>query len=304
MMLRARAWPVLLLLALPLPGHADPRSVIGDCVARIDARTTGLSELEKSCPDLEAALEQAQLRPLLTDSSSARLDRHSLIALQRLLQPAAGRGPDVATLQPILRGLTTTAPPHRSWLQRLWDWLVEHATPHPQQGSSKNWLAELMRLATPAQWLWTALIWVILIALPIGVGVVIWFEVRAMGRRSDDQHSGVRVSGVPGHSFSQLAALRAAPLTQRPAFLFALLIGRLIAAGRLPPDRSLTHREVARGAQLDDAEQRRLIESLARLAERQLYATTAAAPEGLAELLARGEDLYTTGWGRPTEVPK
>ena len=50
---------------------------------------------------------------------------------------------------------------------------------------------------------------------------------------------------------------------------------------------------------LDDAEQRRLLESLARLSERQLYSGIASTPAGLEELLARGEDLYTTGWGRP-----
>ena len=48
-------------------------------------------------------------------------------------------------------------------------------------------------------------------------------------------------------------------------------------------------------------EQRQLLESLARLSERQLYSGAASTPAGLDELLARGEDLYTTGWGRPAE---
>ena len=82
-----------------------------------------------------------------------------------------------------------------------------------------------------------------------------------------------------------------------------MLIARLVAAGRLPPDRSLTHREVVRKVLLEDAQQRQLIDSLARLSERQLYSGIAATPAGLEELLARGEDLYTVGWSRPMEGP-
>jgi hypothetical protein len=299
----AWAWPVLMLLAMPLSGHADPKSVIGDCGAHTDGRPTGLSELEKDCPQLQVALEQAQLRPLIIDSSGARFDRHSLEQLQKLLHSSAGQAPDVAALTPILRGLTATTVVPRSWWQRLWDWLVEHFTPQ-QQGSSAPWLTDLLRLALRARWLWTALMWCTLIALPVAVGIIVWREVRAMGRRSNDDLVKTGATAAAGPSQSRLALLRAAPLAHRPALLFAMLIGRLIAAGRLAPDRSLTHREVARKAVLDDLEQRRLIETLARLSERQLYASTPGAPEGLAELLARGEDLYTTGWGRPTEVPK
>jgi hypothetical protein len=304
MTLRAAwAWPALVLLAIPLSGHADPRSAIGECSAHTDGRPTGLSELEKDCPQLQGALEQAQLRPLIIDSSSSRLDRHSLVQLQRLLHTSAAQAPDVAALKPILRGLTTTPVAPRSWWQRLWDWLVEHFTPQ-QQGSSGPWLADLMRLAMRARWLWTAIIWCTLIALPVAVGVIVWRELRALGRRSNDALTNTGATAAANPSQSRLALLRAAPLCERPAQLFAMLIGRLIAAGRLPPDRSLTHREVVRKAVLEDLEQRRLIETLARLSERQLYASAPGEPAGLAALLARGEDLYTTGWGRPTEVPK
>jgi len=267
----AWAGSLLALLALPPAVHADPESVA-----------------------------QAQLRPLIIDSSRARLDAHSQEQLQQLSHAATGRAPDVALLAPILRGLTATAVPARSWWRRVWDWLVDHLTPQQQQ-SSQPWLADLMQLALRVRWLWSAILWCGLIALPVAVGYIVWREVRAMGRRSSDD---VMKSGAPtggGPAQSPLAVLRAAPPAQRPALLFAMLIGRLVAAGRLPPDRSLTHREVARKALLDDAAERRLIETLARLSERQLYAGTPGTPEGLAELLARGEDLYTTGWSRPPE---
>jgi hypothetical protein len=315
MTLRA-AWAgsVLLLLAVPLWGTAmaqtppapanaaAPNSAIADCSAHPDGRPTGLSELEKDCPQLQAALEQAQLRPLIIDSSRARFDRHSLEQLRMLTHSSTGRAPDVAALTPILRGLTAPRVPPRAWWQRLWDWLIAHFT--QQQDASAPWLTDLMRLALRARWLWNAIIWCTLIALPVAIGIIVWREVRAMGRRSNDELTKTDATRIVGPSQSRLAALRAAPLTQRPALLFALLIGQLVAAGRLPPDRSLTHREVARKALLDDAEQRRLIETLARVSERQLYAGVPDQPAGLAELLARGEDLYTTGWGRPMEELK
>jgi hypothetical protein len=43
------------------------------------------------------------------------------------------------------------------------------------------------------------------------------------------------------------------------------------------------------------------MEFLARLAERQLYSGAETRVEDLEELLARGEDLYITGWGRSAE---
>jgi hypothetical protein len=309
-----RAWPALLLLATLASGSTlaqgappgapspDPQSVLRACSGRLDDKPTGLPQLETRCPQLQTALAQAQIRPLIIDSSRARLDRHSLVQLQQLLHPAAGPAPQIAALTPILRGLTVAVVAPRSWWRRLWDWLVGHLS--PQENSSDPWLVELLRSAMRIQWLWTAIIWGTLIALPITIGIVVWREVRAMGQRSNDDRAESGAAAALGPSLSRLAVLRTVPLAQRPAALFALLIGRLVAAQRLPADRSLTHREIARKALLDDVEQRRVIESLARLSERQLYAEAPAAPEGLAELLARGEDLYTTGWGRPTDLQK
>jgi hypothetical protein len=145
------------------------------------------------------------------------------------------------------------------------------------------------------------MIWATCIALPVAVVILVMREMRALGQRSVDDPIAAEQAMAAGRAGSRLALLRQMPLGQRPAHLFVMLIARLVAAGRLPPDRSLTHREVVRRAVLDDVEQRRLIESLARLSERQLYSGATMVPAGLDELLARGEDLYITGWGRPVE---
>jgi hypothetical protein len=313
MLQAARAWPAVAALVMPLwgiavaqsgpPGAANTaaRAAITACVARIADAPTGLSELELHCPELGASLEVAQVRPLIIPSSRDLLDRNSLIQLRRLLHPAIGPAPSGSKLAPIVQGLQGTRVAPRSWLRRLWDWVLERLNRKNQSESSNTWLDELVRQLAGAQWLWKAIIWGSLIAFPLLVVIIVTREVRAMGRRSSDPAVTAGETAAAGIADSRLARLRLAPLGQRPAGLFAMLISRLVAAGRLPPDRSLTHREVVRTAVLDDADQRRYLESLARLSERQLYSGSATTADDLEELLARGEDLYTTGWGRSVE---
>jgi hypothetical protein len=293
--------PVAAQSAPAADANAAARAVIESCSSSADDQPTGdgLSEMEKRCPELAAALQAAGVRPLLIASSRAQFDRESMLRLERLLQPAVGTAPAVSKLAPILRELRPAPTVSRSFWQRLWDWLVEQLTHKPPPGGSQNWLGRLREALANAHWLWNAIIWGTLIALPIVVVIFVVREVRAMGERSKDDLVTVPAPAAAGAVESRLALLRQAPLGQRPAQLFAMLISRLVAAGRLPPDRSLTHREVVRRAVLDDAHQRRYIESLAQLSERQLYSGVAMMPTGTEELLARGEDLYTTGWGRP-----
>ena len=284
--------------------NAPARYALETCINRIDDVPTGLPVLETLCPQLAASLQAAQIRALIIPSSRDRLDRDSLLHLEQLLHPTLGPAASVRALAPILHALPGTTVAPRSWWQRLWDWVLEHLT-HRQSDSSNPSLSELVRQLASAQWLWRGIIWGTLIALTIAVVIIVKRELRAMGRRSTDDavtSGDARAAGAPGAPNSRLALLRQAPLGQRPARLFAMLISRLVAAGRLPPDRSLTHREVVRAAILDDADQRRYLEFLARLAERQLYCTVTPTSDGLEEQLARGEDLYTTGWGRSVEV--
>ncbi|HEY1900277.1 MAG TPA: hypothetical protein VGG49_10815 [Steroidobacteraceae bacterium] len=284
----------------PLAGPAvDMRSVAQACADLVDGTVTGLPQLEQRCPSLPAALQAAGVRPLIIDSSRALFDRDSLRHLAVLMRSPMGPMPAVSALTPILRQLHGTTAPPRSWWERLWDWVLEHFAPKQQEGSSNSWLANIARLLHSAQWLWRAMIWITVISLPIAVVIIVLREVRAMGKRSTDEPSAGGASAGSGRHDSRLALLRRMPPGQRPAELFAMLIARLVAAGRLPPDRSLTHREVVRRALLDDVDQRRLVESLARLSERQLYASVATAPVELEDTLARGEDLYTIGWSEP-----
>jgi hypothetical protein len=306
----AWAWPALIVLAMLHWGTAaaqrapDAEAVaaanaaIVACGSRLDGAPTGLAELEGRCPELAAALQTAQIGPLIIGSSRDRLDRQSLRQLQRLLHRTTGPAPAVSALTPFLQHPHSTLA-SRSWWQRLWDWLLERLMPKNLQNPNYSWLEQIARALGRARWLWAAIIWGAILALPIFVVVIIVREVRAMGRRSIDDPVTAAALVAPGVRDPSLAQLRRTPLGQRPAQLFAMLISRLVAAGRLPPDRSLTHREIVRRVLLDDADQRRFLASLARASERQLYAGAAAAPADIEQLLAQGEDLYTTGWGRP-----
>jgi hypothetical protein len=275
--------------------RANVTSALQDCSKRISDSPVGLGPIEERCPELSAALQSADLRPLIIESSRAQLTAQSLAQLSGLILPAAGPAPSVSALQPVLQQLRATPAPGRSWWRRLLEWLSEHFV-EKQQPDARPWLSGILRFLPKVQWLAKIIMWVTLIALPVAVLIIVRREAKAMGRRSKDATAPSGDPGGSGPAESRLALLRQLPLAQRPAQLFAMLIARLVAAGRLPPDRSLTHREVVRRALLDDAEQRRLIESLARLSERQLYAGVPAAPTGLDELVARCEDLYITGW--------
>jgi hypothetical protein len=282
--------------------NAAAATTIRDCASRVDDNQVGLPQLELRCPELPAALRATGIEPLIIDSSRALIDRDSLRQLPTFVHATAVSAPPVAALGPILRGLRATPAPPKSWWRRFLEWLGAHLAPDQQSTSAPAWLTGVLRFLPRLRWLWTAIIWGTLIAVPIVVVIIVMREVRAMGKRSLDEPLTAGEAATAGLLQSRLALLRQAPLGQRPAQLFAMLIIQLVAAGRLPPDRSLTHREVARRVRLDDAEQRRLLETLARFSERQLYSGVASTPAGLEELLARGEDLYTTGWGRPTET--
>jgi len=290
-------------VAVPIDATARLQRVLEECRGTLSDDPVGLPELEQRCPALQAALQAAGIRALLIDSSRPRLYRDSLRQLGRLVHRPAGPAPTTASLEPILRALRGPAAPPRSWWQRLWDWLAAHLSVRQGQQAAQPWLNGLVRLLGRATWLWAVIIWSTVIALPIAVVVIVLREVRALGARSLDQRPAAPAGRSLDRSVSELALLRRAPLAERPARLFALLVARLVAAGRLPPDRSLTHREIVRRALLDDAQQRGLIESLARLSEWQLYAAQPTPPAGLAELLARAEDLYTVGWSPPARPP-
>jgi hypothetical protein len=284
----------------PADNDAAARSAIHICIRQIDNVPRGAAELNSHCPELMPSLQAAHVAPLIISSSRDRLDRSSLIQLQRLLHPAISPAPSVPLLAPIIRQLEGPPATQRSWWRRFWDWVLKHFDRKDAQPSSNSWMAEIARQLARAHWLWQAIIWAVFIGLGILVAIVVVREVRVMRRHSSEDvgPQPLEKSGA-GPPVSRLALLHQVPLGQRPAQLFRMLVSRLVAAGRLPPDRSLTHREIVRSVVLDDAGESRYLAALARLSERQLYSQGSAMPADLDQILGHGEDLYITGWSRP-----
>ena len=90
-------------------------AAIQDCIDRVGNHRLGLPELELRCPDLQAALQAAGLRPLIIDSSRAVSTAIPCAAVPTLIHPAAGPAPPVAALGPILRELHAPRAPPQSW---------------------------------------------------------------------------------------------------------------------------------------------------------------------------------------------
>jgi hypothetical protein len=219
----ALSWPALLLSAMPMCGAAvaqnappagaamNSNSAVQACIDRVDASVTGLPKLEERCPDLPAALQAAGVRPLIIDSSRAVFDRESLRHLSALTHAANGPVPSVAGLAPILRQIHGTPAPPRSWWERLWDWVLDHFANGKSGDAQTPWWTGILQLLTRAQWLWSAIIWITIIALPIAAVIIVMREVRAMGKRSTDDPLAAGATAVSARLDSKLAQLDSAP---------------------------------------------------------------------------------------------
>jgi len=289
----ARPLWLALLLAGTAAAQQLPVQMIRDCAARISPQRTGLPALEQDCAPLAAALRSLGVQSLFAPGSAERLDRDSLRQLPALLHAPRRAPPAITALPDALRSLTLREP-HRSWWQRLEDWLAEHLlrsralVPMPWL---TRWLQRLQLPPAAARVLFYAL----LAGLVLAAAAVVIRELRVIPRTGRTRQAGARSGEDPAtESAWTVARLQREPLASRPVLLFRMLAARLSAAGRLPSDRSLTHRELAARIRLEDPGARALWVRLSGLAESQLYA-----PESV---LARAQDLYVAGFS-PLEPP-
>jgi hypothetical protein len=190
--------------------------------------------------------------------------------LAALLRPGAHRVPDVARLAPILERLQTDTAP-KSWWQKLKDRLAQLLRTR-SESSRLPWLDEWAKRLTPAQAVRDALLWLVVIGVIVSAVVVIVRELRASGlslRPRRRRTAGVVPRSAPGDY--EPDDWRRLPFPQQPAALFRAVAFRLASEGRLPASSSHTHRELATRARLESAAERDTWQSLALVAERQLY---------------------------------
>jgi hypothetical protein len=295
---RSAAPAVLALLlaqiAWPAPARAQEgaREVIARCAREAPSQHSGLEQLAADCPGLAPALARLGLDESLAEGAAERLDARSLAHLVVLTRPTGRAAPDPARLAPVLRGLQNSDAPD-SWWQRFKRWVTSLLTPRPGQ-AGPSWLDAWLERLTPGRLLRQVLVYGGLAAVVIAAAVVVVREVRASDLRLRGPRRRAPGGPVPDAAAdaAEPQALDGVPFAERPVRLFRLVAARLTAAGRLPRLRSLTHRELRQRATLEDAEQRRVWQGLAQLAERQVYAPRSEPDSDAAQILAAAERLW------------
>jgi hypothetical protein len=290
----------LLLCALATaaaPAAADPAAVdvVAACAHTLPAGAKGLAMLEAACPGLQQALTQLGVRPLLLESSRNNLRADSLLELLTLASADQGatRAPRLTTLGPILRALASRPLPPSWWDRfRLW---VQRVFGDIQTGDSSHWLAMWLAKLRHSQRMLNALLGALLLLVVAGAVVVLVRELRAAGvlsrRQRQSQHAPTLLAETLSEPWT-LAQVHAAPAAQQATLMFRLLLQTLVTHHRLPDDRSLTHRELAARARIEQDAQRRCWISVCSLAERQLLAATAPAGPDQGRIVQDGEALY------------
>jgi len=301
-----RHFPWLLaLLGYCAAAQADPRELVSGCIAHLPTGVTGIEALEPLCPGLEQAISELSGGATLAAASRKRLDHDGLVMLLSLTAaPTAHSGapPDPAAVAAILREFAK-APAHQlSWWERFKAWCLKWLAPASRNSPSARlpaWLSKFSLSPTAASALFYSLLGLLVLA-------VLWMvrnELRAAGllgrTRAGPTSTRPSFAGSVSASLSLERVLKA-PLAQRPALLFRLLAGELSRQGRLAAESSLTHREVAERARLDDAKEREQLGQLSRLAELQLYGGVTLEPVRSELILAEGQALYVQLRRRPT----
>jgi hypothetical protein len=304
-------WPgVCLALLLAGVATAGPRDIVADCARRVPPGTAGLEALEAECPELRAALDEIGVRPLLSPETRETILASSLAQAVELMAPAAScgrRAPDPASLAAALRSIGAAATPE-GWWERFKAWLLERLA-RPARAEAKpdwaDWLAKRLARLSPSQALLGALYVALLAAVVIAAVLVIINELRAAGvlrARPGPGHPRELRGPWPGAAFAGAPAPDGPRAPERARLLLQQVVERLTAAGRLTGERSLTHRELAERARLDDEATRLQLARLAALAERQLFGAASLPDSAVEPVLAGGEALFAA-LGRPPGRP-
>ncbi|MEJ0100304.1 MAG: hypothetical protein WDO12_11470 [Pseudomonadota bacterium] len=277
----------------PVTPPADaPRAVIANCAATAPAKHTGLTQLEQDCPGIEAALTQLRLADALADGVADRIDARSLDELLAATRAASHAGPDPGQLDSVLKDLHAKDAPESRW-QRFRRWLERLLMPRAG-GSASPWLSQWLQRLTPGKLVSEIILWGLMITVVVAALIVVVRELRASELRWANPLRRARRAGtaaMPGPA-DETVEWRQLDVPQRPAALFRYVAAQLAAAGRLPPPRGYTHRELRQRARLDLPEQRAAWNELARVAERQIYAPQSLADAEVGRVVAEAARIW------------
>lgn len=288
---------LLTLLGLCTAAQAGPRELIDNCARQLPTDLHGLEALEPVCPGLTQALTEASGGAPLAALSLQRLDRAALIALLQVTatsEPVAGKAPDPAAVGAILQEIEQASAKPLTWWDRVKAWWKKWLSGSSAQAAPLQLPAWLTRLSMPAAVIKGLLI-SLLVLLAAGVAILVRDELRLAGVFSRTKRpTGSATFSFPGVAAGELSLeqVLGSDLAERPALLFRLLVAELVRQGRLAAAGSLTHREVAKRAQLDDAAEREQLTRLSDLAEYQLFGQRPIIFYEDNDALLQGQSLY------------
>lgn len=291
---------VLILLAAPAAfaqSESPARQVLEECVEALDPDVVGLADIEATCPDIRAALEQLGLTELVSENQLTLLSRdglHSIVALvERYEQPPEREAIGSDTLAPVLDSLRTPPVPEQSlsWYQRFKRWLREIFEQKETQSSQESWLSRWLEEHPLPEVVRSVLFYgavglIVLLAL-----IIIINEVRTATRGRRRKSAVAAASGAEVTRELRPGAFDLGAGGERPSALLRQLIATLVNTGRLTGAQSLTHRELTKHARFDDSSQRESFQKIAQLAEREVFSGRDLASDDLSEAVRAGRHL-------------
>jgi hypothetical protein len=311
----------VLVLVAPLQA-AEPdslaaaRKAIDDCTPRLDVQAdVGYDRIAARCPHLAQALERSGIEEWLPRGWKEvrnNLSAGSLTELRSLIDRelsahATQRKPRVEKLNEVLAGLgDSQRASNGTWL-RFKRWLRELLERRDRE-NHEDWFDRMVHRVGLSDAIGEVITYLSLGAMVVLALLVILNELRAAGllgarrgRESEDERDADLAALRPIPSVSEIER---APLIERPRLLLELISAKLTALRRLPPASAMTVRELSQAVNLEAAQDRERLATLASTAERARYAESGVATDALENAYVRGRELLDSVEAlRAPEVP-
>jgi hypothetical protein len=291
---------------------------IDACLPRLDPQIdVGYERIAARCPDLARRLRQSTLGAWLPRSwqdpgnnlSAGSLAELRVLAVRELNAASAGTAPSVERLRAVLTEIGHAARERPTLWSRFKVWLRRVMANREAQQDAGWFTRAIGRVGLPQ----TVIELVTYVALAAVIGLAALILVNELRAAAGVWRGRVRLSArkvyddVPQTMPLTRESLEGAPPAEKIRLLFELITTWLMRTKLLPPARSLTHRELTRAAKLEDAEDRRRLQELARFAEAVRYRPGAASTEELNTAFDSGRvllDRLETGVVFTTEARK
>lgn len=298
---------VVLVLVAPLQAAqpdslAIARKAIDDCTPRLDPQVdVGYDRVAARCPNLAHALERSGIEEWLPRgwkevrnnlSAGSLTEMRSLIG-RELSAQATQRKPRVEKLDDVLAGLgDQQRATNGTWL-RFKRWLRELLERHDREDRD-DWFDRMVHRVGLSDAIGEIVTYISLGAMVVLALVVVLNELRAaglLGRRMRDESDERDAELASMRPIPTVGEIERAPLLERPRLLLELISAKLTAIRRLPPASALTVRELSQAVNLEAAQDRERLASLASTAERARYAESGVPPDALEAAYVHGREL-------------